>query len=108
MLITNRVRDELEAAKAFAAKAGLAEDLAARLRYLDEYAHPKNTRCTLSRDSAPYSFEFVMEVQQLDGDWRVWFVGGLLYHGPHDGHGSGSGPTFACTLTPTRGWSIHT
>jgi hypothetical protein len=35
-------------------------------------------------------------------------IGGLLFHGPHDGFGSGSGPTFAVSLSPTVGWSIHT
>lgn len=39
---------------------------------------------------------------------RYSFNGGLLYHGSHDGFGSGKGPTFAVTLTPTHGWSIHT
>jgi len=34
--------------------------------------------------------------------------GGLLYHGPHDGFGSGSAPVFAVTLEPCDGWSIHT
>jgi|HubBroStandDraft_1064217.scaffolds.fasta_scaffold27331_2 hypothetical protein len=31
-----------------------------------------------------------------------------VFSSPHDGLGSGSGPTFACTLTPTIGWSTHT
>ena len=34
--------------------------------------------------------------------------GGLIFHGKHDAFGSGSAPTFAVTLEPTDGWSIHT
>jgi hypothetical protein len=49
-------------------------------------------------DGAPLSFT-----------WRAGgLLGGLLFHGPHDGFGSGGAPTFAVTLTPTFGWKIHT
>lgn len=49
-------------------------------------------------DGAPFSFT-----------WRAGgLLGGLLFHGPHDGFGSGEAPTFAVTLTPTYGWQIHT
>ena len=41
-------------------------------------------------------------------EWKRWFNGGLLYHGPVDGFGSGSSPVFAVTLTPVYGWSVHT
>lgn len=41
-------------------------------------------------------------------EWVHWFNGGLLYHGNHDGFGSGEAPTLAVTLNPTDGWSIHT
>ena len=34
--------------------------------------------------------------------YRPSYNGGLLYHGP------AGGPTFAVTLTPVEGWSIHT
>lgn len=36
------------------------------------------------------------------------YNGGILFHGKRDGFGSGSAPTFAVTLTPTSGYSIHT
>jgi len=39
---------------------------------------------------------------------RPWFNGGLIFHGPHDGHGSGAAPALSCCLTPTDGWEIHT
>jgi hypothetical protein len=84
-----------------------------RLDYLAGYAGKKadgsdKTRARLYKDGAPYSFGFVIEAQDANGEWTTWFNGGLLYHGPHDGHGSGAAPTFAVTLTPTTGWSIHT
>lgn len=34
--------------------------------------------------------------------------GGIIYHGSHDGYGSGSVPTFSVCLSKTSGWSIHT
>jgi Domain of unknown function (DUF4120) len=84
-----------------------------RLDYLARYGGKKpdgtdKTRARLFKDGAPYSFGFVIEAQDDNGEWNAWFNGGLLFHGPHDGHGSGSAPTFAVSLTPTTGWSIHT
>lgn len=103
---------------AFAKKVGRydGEDnhaLADRLKYLENYGGKNNDgvdrmRVRLMRDGAPMSFYFVIEKRTETGDWSLLFNGGLLYHGPHDGYGSGSAPTFAVTLTPTIGWSIHT
>jgi hypothetical protein len=102
---------------AFAKKASLYEPLADtegkngflknRLDYLEHYGKSDTTRVRLMPDGAPYSFYFVIEQRNAAGEWEPLFNGGLLFHG-HDGLGSGSGPTFACTLTPTLGWSIHT
>lgn len=87
--------------------------LKSRLDYLARYGGKKpdgtdKTRVRLFKDGAPHSFGFVIESQGANGEWTTWFHGGLLYHGPHDGHGSGAAPTFAVSLTPTTGWSIHT
>ena len=84
-----------------------------RLDYLAGYGGKNKdgadkTRVLLFKDFAPYSFEFVIEAQDARGEWSRWFNGGLLFHGAHDGGGSGSAPTFAVTLTPTTAWSIHT
>lgn len=98
---------------AFAKRAELYESeangaLKAKLDYLERYGRdPERTRVRLFRDSAPYSFGFVIE-KKVGEEWHHLFTGGLLFHGSHDGHGSGSGPTFALTITPTTGWSIHT
>jgi hypothetical protein len=103
---------------AFAKKAGLYEPqagiedkngfLKSRLDYLENYGRSEKTRVQLLPDGAPYCFYFVIETRNSAGEWERLFNGGLLFHGPHDGLGSGAGPTFACTLTPTIGWSIHT
>ena len=56
-------------------------------------------------DFAPLSFyfeKFDCESQKVNSN------GGIIYHGPHDGFGSGAAPTFSVCLTPTDGWSIHT
>ena len=66
------------------------------------------TRVRLFKDPAPYSFGFVIEAKNAQGEWSTWFHGGLLFHGAHDGNGSGSAPTLAVTLSPVTGWSIHT
>jgi hypothetical protein len=80
-----------------------------RLDYLEAYGGDPNTvRTRLFKDWAPHSFGFVIEKRTADGEWKHWFTGGLLFHGAHDGNGSGRAPTYAVTLTPTTGWSIHT
>jgi hypothetical protein len=61
----------------------------------------------LFKDFAPYSFGFVVERRGVDGEYTHLLTGGLLYHGPIDGFGSGQAPTFAVSLEPVHGWSIH-
>lgn len=102
-------QEYLSKVTAFADKLGMRDKLDERLTYLGEYAGGVNTRCTLYKDFAPASFEFVMERRaNADEPWKFWFNGGLIFHGPHDGFGDGSGPTFAVSLNPEHGWSIHT
>lgn len=62
--------------------------------------------CTIfiSNDFDEMSF-FFREIRQ---DSRPGLCGGIIYHGPRDGFGSGSGPTFSVCLEPTQGYSIHT
>jgi hypothetical protein len=97
----------LDEAKAFADKAGLAVNLQQNLDFLDNYAGKENTVCVLSKDFALLSFNFTV-YRLINGERKLWFNGGLLFHGSHDGHGSGAAPTLAVTLEPTTGWSIHT
>ncbi len=84
-----------------------------RLDYLGKYGGTNEdgtdrTRVRLFKDFAPHSFGFVIESKNSDGEWATWFHGGLLFHGHHDGNGSGAAPTFAVTLTPVAGWMVHT
>ena len=103
--------DHLRNVEAFADKLGpeMRKRLDERLAYLGEYAGGVDTRCTLHKDFAPASFSFVMwKRKDASEEWRYWFNGGLIFHGPHDGWGSGAAPTLAVTLMPEHGWSIHT
>jgi len=54
-------------------------------------------------DFAPYSFAFA---RLRDG--KCIINGGIIFHGEHDGHGSGSAPTFSVSINKETGWSIHT
>ena len=58
----------------------------------------------LREDFAPYSFFWML----FSPEGTFWMNGGLIYHGAHDGGGSGGAPTFSVNLTPTNGWAIHT
>ena len=79
-----------------------------QLSFLDNYGGTRgHIRVRLRRDLAPYSFSLVFEKNDA-GTWTTLLVGGLLYHGPLDGHGTGFAPTFAVTLESVSGWSIHT
>lgn len=55
-------------------------------------------KALLYKDFAPLSFM-----------WSAGGItGGLIYHGPHDGFGSGSAPTYSVCVDKVSGWSIHT
>ncbi len=61
------------------------------------------TATTIFNDFAPKSFEFVRKK-----DDKFSGNGGIIYHGPHDGYGSGGAPTFSVCVGKTKGWAIHT
>jgi len=122
MLIDKSPEGYLQSVKDFAKQIGKEDDLDKKLDYLHNYANQDRnhdvdeklpeekhyTRCLLFKDFAPYSFEFMMERKNDDGEYVRWFNGGLIFHGNHDGFGSGSYPTLSVCLNPTDGWSIHT
>ena len=81
-------------------------DFADRLQYLNDYSD-LDTVCYMGIDFAPLSFAFAIYTVK-DGKEKVWFNGGLIFHGKHDNGGDGGAPTFSVTLTPHSGWSIHT
>jgi len=58
----------------------------------------------LYNDFSPLSFNWGI----IRGDGTCPFNGGMIFHGPHDGFGSGEAPTFSVCLNPEHGWSLHT
>ena len=58
---------------------------------------------TIYPDWAPHSLYFVRKYK--DGSKTD---GGIIYHGSHDGYGSGAAPTFSVSITGSQGWSTHT
>lgn len=111
----NAVERFTEASK-FAAQHNLLRPWLDKLKYLDGYANGegqrKDTRCTLYPDSSPFSFGFTMEVKDDPReDWRHWFVGGLIYHGPvPDDATNADNPTLTVELSSEEGahWGVHT
>lgn len=95
--------EHLQSAKEFAASTNQSETLNRQLSRLTENLDSA-WRVELYSDFAPYSFFF----QEITPAGLRGLNGGLIYHGSHDGFGSGSAPTFSVSITPTQGWSIHT
>lgn len=109
--IVESVQEYFDGVKAYAEEIGLKDNLQKSLDYLNTYAEHGDrgkTRCKLFQDFAPHSFQFTMELRREDGEYRTWFFGGCIFHGPHDGHGSGAFPTLSVTLNHCHGWQIHT
>lgn len=115
-----RNQEHFDEVEAFAKKAGKLESLHHKLSKLcygdrsDEeltlYGKPAKIRVHLIPDFSKYSFVFTVEAQ-YEGrgeEWAHQYNGGLIFHGPHDNGGDGSGPTYSVTMSPTDGWSIHT
>ena len=62
------------------------------------------SRVRIGLDFAPLSFGFAV----VRPDGSCWIVGGLIFHGAHDRGGDGGAPTFAVSVQPVTGWSLHT
>ena len=76
------------------------ENCIARLKLVDSNT---GSETTLYEDFSPKSFYFVRyKESEFVGN------GGIIFHGKHDGYGSGNAPTFSVSLTPVNGWQIHT
>ena len=114
----SRLMDKLRAAIREAKKLGKYspndnKSLLYWLRFLNRYGGGENQKagsvCELYLDFAPLSFGFHVRCVRRDGSIQErGLVGGLIFHGSHDGFGSGSFPTLSVTLTPHDGWTIHT
>lgn len=118
-MLIDETDGHLASVREFADKVGKRDNLEKGIEFLHSYANTTDegllptekhkTRCRLMKDFAPQSFYFIMEARDKNtGEWGMWFNCGLIFHGPHDGGGSGGPPTFSVTLSPTDGWSVHT
>ncbi len=95
-------QDHFDKVKTHAATIGLADNLQTQLDRLLAIAQNTGGVCHLGFDFAPFSFSFAVI---RNGDTII--NGGLIFHGAHDNGGDGSFPTLAVSLSPARGWQIH-
>jgi len=102
-MLVDKTDGKLDEVKKFAKENGKLEQLESMLERLGNF----RGRCLLFTDFAPMSFAFTVQVEK-NGEWEYLFNGGLIYHGSHDGGGSGAAPTYSVCVSPVDGWSIHT
>jgi hypothetical protein len=76
-----------------------------RLRNIDRNTGSKTT---ITNDFAPHSFEFCRQRRNDKGEVVGFINGGIIFHGAHDGYGSGAAPTFSVSIDGGTGWQIHT
>lgn len=81
----------------------MADSFKENLERLSGLAHG-GSKVRIGLDFAPLSFGFAV----IRPDGSCWIVGGLVFHGAHDRGGNGGAPTFAVSVQPVQGWSIHT
>lgn len=104
--------EHLKEVKRFAEVRGKLEQLQGKLDWLKNFGgNSEETKVELMSDFGGGP-SFVFNVYGRDPRTgfidQLRFNGGLIYHGPEDGFGSGSAPSFAVTLEPVDGWEIHT
>jgi hypothetical protein len=105
MTIIDNSEGKLQEIEAFAKETNRLENFKSNLQRLKEIAENRDADVYLYKDFAPLSLYFA--ISKHNGRETV-LNGGLIFHGQHDGYGSGSAPSFSVTLTPTDGWAIHT
>ena len=103
-MITDKSNGRLAEIKAYAKENNLLENFNNTFSRLENYS-AKGYQVTLYSDFAPLSMEF-----SITDRGKHVLNGGFIFHGPHDGYGNGSAPTFSVSLSTekTPGWSIHT
>ena len=110
-LMSDEAKKLYKEAERFARTTGQIDNFKENMDYLSGYAchEGRETRCEMYQDGAPYSFYFVMHLKRKGEDeFKPWFNGGLIYHGPHDGFGDGGAPTFSVNINNSQGWSVYT
>ncbi len=84
-----------------------------------EHLKPSWEQCLTSLKNVAANYkgevEFVKDLAPLSLTWGIIredgscpLNGGMIFHGPHDGFGSGSVPTFSVSLSSEHGWQLHT
>lgn len=81
----------------------LAKSFRENLERLAGMAHGGG-KVQIGLDSAPLSFGFAV----IRPNGNAWIVGGLVFHGSHDGGGNGGAPTYSVNVNPIEGWTLHT
>ena len=76
------------------------ESLLGCMRSLKRWRQPIVVGCDFDEMS------FTFREDRNDGYNPIY--GGIIYHGPRDGFGNGSGPTFSVTIDKAEGYRIHT
>ena len=111
-MIIDQTNGKLKEVKEFAATHPKGNTLTEALCKLELMAHNRgeNYAVWLFPDFAPYSLEFAIINSHLLTYTRedISLNGGLIFHGSHDGYGSGSAPSFSVCLDDADGWRIHT
>ena len=103
-MIVDNSNGRLDEIKTFAKENNMLESFNETFSRLENYSD-KGYTVTLYRDFAPLSMEFSIK----DND-KLILYGGFIFHGAHDGYGSGGAPTFSVNINPDNkpGWSLHT
>ncbi|HPW36819.1 MAG TPA: DUF4120 family protein [Syntrophorhabdus sp.] len=103
-MINDRSLGRLAEIKAYAVIHGLAESYEKTFSRLERYSQ-NGCEVNLYSDFAPLSLYF-----EVTRDGQFVLNGGFIYHGPQDGFGNGSAPSFSVCLDQDKvpGWSIHT
>ena len=103
-MIIDKTNGRLAEIKAFAKEKNLMENFKETFSRFETYTD-KGCTVNLYSDFAPYSLYFEITMNE-----KFILNGGFIFHGPHDGYGSGIAPTFSVSIDPDNkpGWSIHT
>ena len=117
-MIEVQAKDELKKIINFAIDNDCLDKLLNQLQYLSSYGSgtpdfiPGSIKCVLHHDFAPMSMSFEM-LTKKDGEWDVWFNGGLIYSGPGN-PSDGRAPSLTMSLDADAHvgnkhmWSVHT
>jgi len=111
-MIIDQTNGKLDEIKSFAATHPNGKSLTQCFEHLGRIVKNTFTDCAIwvFPDFAPMSLYFAL-VEATEAPYereQIKMNGGIIYHGSHDGFGSGSAPTFSVNIEPTDGWSLHT